>query len=136
MILVSFSHRNPSGSIVGAATVIPSSHWMQARCTAAQALTDPWIENHGDNSEVPLDVGVVQRLAQYSDYNRVKHEVLLRIARRCGVGELRDLQWQFGKMDTDGDGVLTLQEMTEALKAVRTGGHGERVYSDEEIRTV
>jgi hypothetical protein len=72
----------------------------------------------------------------YSEYNKVKHEILLRIAQHCDVGELGHLQCQFANMDTDGDGVLTLQEVTTALQAVRIGNKGERVYDDEQIQKV
>ena len=113
-----------------------ASALLQARCTAAQALDSSWIRGHCAYSAAPLDIGVVTRMSKYASYNKVKHGILLQIAERCNNRELQNLQRQFAAMDVDKDGLLSLQEVTTALRGVRTGAEGKPVYTDEQIHAV
>jgi hypothetical protein len=113
----------------------------QARCTAAQALNSAWIVRHEQHHatyklQSPLDVGVVRRMRRYSRYSKVKQQLLLRLADTASHRELKDLQRQFLRMDTDHNGYLSAAEVKAALREFKTGEDGARVYSDRDIDQV
>jgi hypothetical protein len=83
-----------------------------------------------------IDIGMARRMKQYSEYNQVKHALLMRLAQQCTPNELMGLQRQFSLLDKNGDGSLSLDEVTQALRQFRTGNSGQRVYTDEQIAQV
>lgn len=109
----------------------------QARCTAAQALDSKWIrEGTVAATASNIDIGIARRMKQYSEYNKVKHGLLMRLVEQCNPNELMGLQRQFSLMDKNADGSLSLEEVTQALRQFKTGDSGQRVYTDKQIAQV
>ena len=112
--------------------------YVQARCTASHALSSPWVMR-GQERASPvaqeLDVGVIRRMRQYSGYHKVKQSVLLRLADACSDDdELQHLRRQFHRMDINNDGCLSQDEVLRAMRQVKTGEDGRRVYTDRDIK--
>lgn len=58
---------------------------------------------------------------RYAGYGRLKRLFLIRVAETFSEDEVRSLRDQFVRMDKDGDGALTYNEMLEAIRSMRTG---------------
>ncbi|XVE62053.1 hypothetical protein DITRI_Ditri06bG0088100 [Diplodiscus trichospermus] len=84
------------------------------RLTAKQVLEHPWLQNAKKAPNVPLGDVVKSRLKQFSMMNRFKRKALRVIADFLSVEEVEDIKEMFKKMDTDNDGIVSIEE----LKAV------------------
>lgn len=87
----------------------------RARLTAAQALSHPWVREGGDASEIPLDISVLNNIRQFVKYSRLKQFALRALATTLDAEELSDLRDQFDAIDVDKNGVISLEEMRQAL---------------------
>lgn len=87
----------------------------RARLTAAQALSHPWVREGGDASEIPLDISVLSNMRQFVRYSRLKQFALRALASTLDEEELADLRDQFSAIDVDKNGVISLEEMRQAL---------------------
>ncbi|KAM3394491.1 calcium-dependent protein kinase 28 isoform X1 [Capsicum galapagoense] len=87
----------------------------RARLTAAQALSHPWVREGGDASEIPLDISVLSNMRQFVKYSRLKQFALRALASTLDEEELADLRDQFSAIDVDKNGVISLEEMRQAL---------------------
>ncbi|XP_059293054.1 calcium-dependent protein kinase 18 [Lycium ferocissimum] len=87
----------------------------RARLTAAQALSHPWVREGGDASEIPLDISVLSNMRQFVKYSRLKQFALRALASTLDEEELADVRDQFAAIDVDKNGVITLEEMRQAL---------------------
>ncbi|XP_060192709.1 calcium-dependent protein kinase 18-like [Lycium barbarum] len=87
----------------------------RARLTAAQALSHPWVREGGDASEIPLDISVLSNMRQFVKYSRLKQFALQALASTLDEEELADVRDQFAAIDVDKNGVITLEEMRQAL---------------------
>ncbi|MFQ6659341.1 hypothetical protein Gotur_028250 [Gossypium turneri] len=74
----------------------------------------PWLQNAKKAPNVPLDDVVKSRLKQFSIMNRFKRKALRVIAEFLSVEEVECIKEMFKKMDTDNDGIVSIEE----LKAV------------------
>ncbi|XP_052198021.1 calcium-dependent protein kinase 28-like isoform X2 [Diospyros lotus] len=86
-----------------------------ARLTAAQALSHPWVREGGEALEIPLDISVLSNMRQFVKYSRLKQFALQALATTIDPEELADLRDQFDAMDVDKNGVISLEEMRQAL---------------------
>ncbi|KAH1047774.1 hypothetical protein J1N35_038558 [Gossypium stocksii] len=87
----------------------------RARLTAAQALSHPWVREGGDASEIPIDISVLSNMRQFVKYSRLKQFALRALASTLNDEEIADLRDQFHAIDVDKNGVISLEEMRQAL---------------------
>ncbi|XP_019058960.1 PREDICTED: calcium-dependent protein kinase 28-like [Tarenaya hassleriana] len=97
----------------------------RTRLTAAQALSHPWVREGGNASEIPIDISVLNNLRQFVKYSRLKQfalrfpdlEYILfqALASTLDEAEIAGLRDQFDAIDVDKNGVITLEEMRQAL---------------------
>ncbi|OIT22262.1 PREDICTED: calcium-dependent protein kinase 28-like [Nicotiana attenuata] len=87
----------------------------RARLTAAQALSHPWVREGGDASEIPLDISVLSNMRQFVKYSRLKQFALRALASTVDEEELAGVRDQFSAIDVDKNGVISLEEMRQAL---------------------
>ncbi|XAR73776.1 Non-specific serine/threonine protein kinase [Bertholletia excelsa] len=87
----------------------------RARLTAAQALSHPWVREGGSASDIPLDISVLANMRQFVKYSRLKQFALQALASTINEEELADLRDQFHAIDVDKNGVISLEEMRQAL---------------------
>ncbi|KAF4358742.1 hypothetical protein CsatB_000439 [Cannabis sativa] len=88
----------------------------KARLTAKQVLEHPWLQNAKKAPNVPLGDVVKSRLKQFSMMNRFKRKALRVIAEFLSTEEVEDVKELFRKMDTDNDGIVSIEELKSGLK--------------------
>ncbi|KEH23182.1 putative protein kinase CAMK-CDPK family [Medicago truncatula] len=81
------------------------------RLTAKQVLEHPWLQNAKKAPNVPLGDVVKSRLKQFSMMNRFKRKALRVIADFLSNEEVEDIKEMFKKMDTDNDGIVSIEEL-------------------------
>ncbi|XP_059305358.1 calcium-dependent protein kinase 13 [Lycium ferocissimum] len=86
------------------------------RLTAKQVLEHPWIQNAKKAPNVPLGDVVKSRLKQFSLMNRFKRKALRVIADFLSNEEVGDLKEMFNKIDTDNDGIVSVEELKAGLQ--------------------
>ncbi|KAL4346380.1 hypothetical protein GQ457_17G006540 [Hibiscus cannabinus] len=86
------------------------------RLTAKQVLEHPWLQNAKKAPNVPLGDVVKSRLKQFSMMNRFKRKALRVIAEFLSVEEVEDIKVMFNKMDTDNDGIVSIEELKAGFK--------------------
>ncbi|KAK4359364.1 hypothetical protein RND71_021593 [Anisodus tanguticus] len=86
------------------------------RLTAKQVLEHPWIQNAKKAPNVPLGDVVKSRLEQFSLMNRFKRKALRVIADFLSNEEVGDLKEMFNKIDTDNDGIVSVEELNAGLQ--------------------
>ncbi|KAF3572302.1 hypothetical protein F2Q69_00061595, partial [Brassica cretica] len=115
------------------------------RLTAKQVLEHPWIQNAKKAPNVPLGDVVKSRLKQFSVMNRFKRKALRVIAEFLSSQEVEDIKEMFNKMDTDKDGIVTIEELKAELRNFGKGTldygefvavslHLQKVANDEHLR--
>ncbi|KAJ3693989.1 hypothetical protein LUZ60_009469 [Juncus effusus] len=87
----------------------------RTRLTAAQALSHPWVKENGEASEIPLDILVLSNMREFVKYSRMKQFALRALASTLNEEEIADLKDQFDAIDVDKNGVISLDEMRQAL---------------------
>ncbi|XP_010253754.1 PREDICTED: calcium-dependent protein kinase 13 [Nelumbo nucifera] len=116
------------------------------RLTAKQVLEHPWIQNAKKAPNVPLGDVVKSRLKQFSMMNRFKRKALRVIADHLSIEEVEDIKEMFKRIDTDNDGVVSIEELKTGLlkfgsqlaesevqmliEAVDTNGKGKLDYGE------
>ncbi|CAN1303596.1 Calcium-dependent protein kinase 13 [Linum perenne] len=104
-----------------------------------------WLVNAKKAPNVPLGDVVRARLKQFSMMNRFKRKALRVIADFLSGEEVEDIKEMFKKMDTDKDGIISIEELKAGLRkqsklaesevqmlieAVDTNGKGTLDYSE------
>ncbi|KAG6769596.1 hypothetical protein POTOM_025246 [Populus tomentosa] len=87
------------------------------RLTAKQVLEHPWLLNAKKAPNVPLGDVVKSRLKQFSMMNRFKRKALRVIADFLSIEEVEDIKEMFKKMDTDNDGIVSIEELKTGLRS-------------------
>lgn len=87
----------------------------KVRLTAKQVLEHPWIQNAKKAPNVSLGDVVKTRLKQFSVMNRFKRKALRVIADHLSIGEVEDIKDMFKKIDTDNDGIVSVEELKTGL---------------------
>nr|GMC85873.1 calcium-dependent protein kinase 13 [Ipomoea batatas] len=90
------------------------------RLTAKQVLEHPWLQNAKKAPNVPLGDVVKSRLKQFSLMNRFKRKALRVIADFLSNEEVEDLKEIFGKIDTDNDGIVSIEELKVGLQKLNS----------------
>eukprot|EP00249_Psilotum_nudum_P022482 c28533_g1_i1 orf=588-2150(+) len=86
-----------------------------ARLTAAQALSHPWVREGGEAPDIPLDILVLSNMREFVKYSRLKQIALRALASTLDAEEIADLCDQFNAIDVDKNGTITLEEIKQAL---------------------
>ncbi|KAG2690873.1 hypothetical protein I3843_09G206200 [Carya illinoinensis] len=81
------------------------------RLTAKQVLEHTWLQNAKKAPNVPLGDVVKSRLKQFSMMNRFKRKALRVIADFFSIEEVEDFKEMFKKMDTDNDGIISIEDL-------------------------
>ncbi|KAK4253283.1 hypothetical protein QN277_010607 [Acacia crassicarpa] len=116
------------------------------RLTAKQVLEHPWLQNAKKAPNVPLGDVVKSRLKQFSMMNRFKRKALRVIADFLSTEEVEDIKEMFKKMDSDNDGIVSIEELKAGfrnfgsqlaesevqmlIEAVDTNGKGRLNYEE------
>lgn len=94
-----------------------------ARCTATEALNDPWLTGKTASNEPLLD-DVVKGLAQFTNKCKFRQVVLASMTDLLSSHELAMLKETFESIDSDGNGVITKDELVEAIKTQNNNDDG------------
>lgn len=90
---------------------------VDTRFTVEQALAHPWISDNDVLPDVPLPISI-DSLRDFVGGDRLKKAVLMCIASQCSDADIKQLREAFVKLDVNGDGTLTLQELERGLASV------------------
>merc|ERR1712008_98120 len=86
------------------------------RYTAEQTLSHVWIANKAPKAkQVTLQTGMIDRLKNFRSHNKLKKAALHVIAQNLDESKIKGLREVFTQLDSNGDGLLTLNEMKEGL---------------------
>lgn len=91
------------------------------RLTADEALRHPWLSGFAPSTEINLNSNIFSSLKRFTGNNKLKKAALAVIADQMTENEIVELKNQFMAIDADGNGVITVAELADAL---RTMGHG------------
>ncbi|MCL7041534.1 hypothetical protein MKW94_025623 [Papaver nudicaule] len=86
------------------------------RLTAKQVLEHSWLQHAKKAPNVSLGDVVKSRLKQFSVMNRFKRKALRVIAEHLSVEEVEDIKVMFNKIDTDNDGIVSVEELKAGLQ--------------------
>ena len=75
----------------------------------------PWIKEDGEASDKPLDNAVLSRMKQFRAMNKLKKMALNVIAENLSEEEIIGLKEMFKALDTDKNGIVTLEELRTGL---------------------
>lgn len=104
------------------------------RLSAKQALEHPWFRI--GNKPTPfgfkndITVSIFEGLMDYQAYSKLKRAVLQLLARELSERQIQELRKKFMALDTEGDGLLSVEEL---LKGMRHVGH---VLPEPDVRKI
>jgi len=86
------------------------------RCTASEAVNHTWIARTAPAAPATqLQPNVVENLRRFRAQSRLKKAALQIVADRLEEGQIKELREMFLALDTDGDGILTGEEIKVGL---------------------
>lgn len=103
----------------------------QKRWNAKQALESPWFQDpnkptpYGDKGV--LSNSIFEGLMQYQAHNKLKRAVLQLLTRELSEYQIQELRKKFNALDSQGDGMLSPQELIEGMR------HIDYDMKDEEL---
>lgn len=90
---------------------------VEYRSKASEAVLHPWLQETGlNNQSVALSKENIQNMRAFCGQNKLKKAAHHLIARRLSSDELSHLKKVFVSKDKDCDGVISEEELTEAIK--------------------
>jgi calcium-dependent protein kinase len=84
------------------------------RYSMEQALAHPWLSSQEAPVEATLEINV-EALNNFTNSVRMKKLVLLCIASQSSDNDIKNLREAFVKLDTNGDGTLSFEEMKQGI---------------------
>lgn len=92
------------------------------RPTALQAMSHPWLKTmlgkYSEDSTVSeIDMGVLRNIRTFSRQNAMRRAALGLIAMSMSSADVAQVEEEFRKLDKNKIGTITLEELTEVLKA-------------------
>lgn len=112
---------------------------VKSRFNASKALSDPWVQqpkgvSREDTNEHNLfSTQLLSNLKKFTHVNRFKKECLNVMAHRLEDGQLKKLRDGFQRLDTDGNGMLTLKELKEGCAKAGLVEDAELTYVFEHL---
>jgi len=94
----------------------------EARLSAKQALEHKWLQGQAGTEDLGRDL--VESLSNYSSVSKLKKVLVRMLASQMTKADHRTLRHQFDQMDTNGDGVINLEELTDYLHK-QSGNYAE-----------
>jgi len=88
------------------------------RLSAAQALEHPWLVMPPEEHSKTLPAQVLLRLKRFSDASSLRKFLLTVFSRHIDTNDLPEMYETFTTMDTDGDGMLSAEELRRGLDNV------------------
>jgi len=86
------------------------------RCTADQALNNDWIKKKAPKATGgEIGSGMVDNLKGFRSQNKLKKVALHVIASQLGEDQIKVLRDTFMKLDSNGDGKMTVAELKEGI---------------------
>lgn len=86
------------------------------RAKAADILNNEWLRENGCASDVAIEVGVVTRMKNFNQGNKLKKAATQMIVSKLPLHEINGLREIFTAIDTRKTGRITLKEFADALK--------------------
>jgi len=87
-----------------------------SRCSAHDAAALPWLKSPGKGSKA-ISPKLLKGMTNYSNMNEFQRKVMQVIATRLPDDEVKELQKMFARLDKNNDGVISMQELADALQA-------------------
>lgn len=104
------------------------------RLSAAQALAHQWFQDPAKPSPYGnvegLSVSIFEGLMQYQAYNKLRRAVLQLLTRELSEFQIQELRNKFMALDTQGDGLLSPEELIRGMQHV---GHEMRKEELDQI---
>ena len=100
------------------------------RITAKELLMEPWV-NGVDAASVNLGNKVITRIKRFSAENKLKKAALYMMGQMLNPSEIVEIRELFTKIDKDGNGSITIDEMRKGLKE-----HLGRARNEEELLNI
>ena len=100
------------------------------RISAEELLLEPWVSGKEAN-DVNLGNKVVRRIKRFSAENKLKKAALYMMGQMLNPSEIVDIKELFQKLDKDGNGSITIDEMRKGLK-----DHLGRARNEEELLNI
>jgi len=86
------------------------------RCTADQALNNDWIKKKAPKATGgEIGASMVENLKGFRSQNKLKKVALHVIASQLGEDQIKTLRETFMKLDSNGDGKMTVSELKEGI---------------------
>jgi len=96
------------------------------RIEAEAAMKHTWILKKAPKAtNMPLTAGIVDNMKQFRNANKFKKTAMNACARCLPHKQVKELRKLFVSMDANGDGILTMQEIQEALAKAKQSGNGD-----------
>ena len=96
----------------------------EKRPSACEVQQDEWLEkcaNLDVNKSKPLNPDLVNNLIEFKSYSNLQKVLLEVVSFTLLPEQIKGLKEEFEKIDRDGDGEITLEELKEVLLNHRTG---------------
>uniref|UniRef100_A0A7S2SL15 Calcium-dependent protein kinase 1 n=1 Tax=Mucochytrium quahogii TaxID=96639 RepID=A0A7S2SL15_9STRA len=104
-----------SGNAASSHEKVPASPTMSLSPTLPTS-TDTIHDEDVAQSHTPLEAGVVDRLKRFAASNKLKRRALAIMVRYLSHDDFKSLQEQFSSLDTDKNGVITVNELGAAMR--------------------
>ncbi|KAJ0402657.1 hypothetical protein P43SY_007522 [Pythium insidiosum] len=88
------------------------------RLTAEQVLRHPWLSGSAPSTAISISSNLFTRLKRFTGNNKLKKAALGVIADLMTESEISELKNQFMAIDKDGNGVITIAELADALRSM------------------
>lgn len=92
------------------------------RLSAQQALEHPWFQDPAKPSPTgnkdALSMSIFEGLMKYQAYNKLKRAVLQLLTRELSEYQIQELRKKFNALDSQGDGLLSPEELIEGMRHV------------------
>ena len=102
------------------------------RLTPIQVLEHPWMKDY-EKKESALKLNY-DKLKNWKNVEKLKKVALTVIASQLSETEIHDLKELFKELDTDGNGVLTVEEIKKGLQKKQQDG-GSTILTEEIMKT-